>query len=539
MRTVIAQVARNRSLSRLLAAYFAVVLAEYGQWIALLVYAYERGGATAAGLIAIVQLVPSIFLAPIISAHGVRYGAVRLLVCSYLTEAVMLAACAAAILLHAPLALVYAAAIGCTVPLGVSRPLHSVLMPLVVRRPDELTAANVATTWCDGLGTLLGPAVAGVLITVDGPGLACAGLAAICALTPVLASVRPLRASAEDGDEEEGNGFSDLLAAMRAIASRPSTRALMAYPVGAATIEGAIDLLVVILAVRILAVGPGASGYLSAAFGAGGLLGGVAAVLLIGRRLALPLAAAAMVGGIALALLSLASTVLVAVVLLVLVGASRAVQTVAAQTLLQRTTPLDVIVCVFALIESVHDAGLALGALLVPILVGLGGPDAAFIGVAAVAPLVVAFTARRMLRIDEDASIPVVEMGQLRNLAIFASLPAAPLETLAREAEHETVAAGARIITEGEEGDRYYAITSGGVLVTQEGQEIRRLSVGDGFGEIALLYAVTRTATVIATSETGLLCVGRDSFLTALHASAHVQAAASRIASSLLAEPAL
>ena len=345
------------------------------------------------GLIAIVQLVPSIFLAPIISAHGVKYGAIRLLVCAYLTEAVMLAACAAAILLHAPLILVYAAAIGCTVPIGVSRPLHSVLMALVVSRPDELTAANVATTWCEGVGTLVGPAIAGVLITIDGPGLACAGLAAICLATPLLASVRPLRASAHGGDEEEEGGFSDLLAALKAIASRPSTRALMAYPVGAATIEGAIDLLVVILAVRILAVGPGASGYLSAAFGAGGMLGGVAAVLLIGRRLALPLAAAAMVGGIALALLSLASTVLVAASLLILVGASRAVQTVAAQTLLQRTTPLDVIVCVFALIESVHDAGLALGALIVPILVALGGPDAAFVGVAAVAPLVVLFTA--------------------------------------------------------------------------------------------------------------------------------------------------
>ena len=96
-------------------------------------------------------------LAPIISAHGVRYGAVRLLVACYLTQALMLALCAAAIVLEAPTVLIYGAAIGCTVPLGVSRPLHSVLMPLVVRRPDELTAANVATTWCDGAGRSPGP----------------------------------------------------------------------------------------------------------------------------------------------------------------------------------------------------------------------------------------------------------------------------------------------------------------------------------------------------------------------------------------------
>jgi hypothetical protein len=105
---------------------------------------------------------------------------------------------------------------------------------------------------------------------------------------------------------------------------------------------------VVVLAVQILAIGPGAAGYLSAAFGAGGLLGAGAAVLLVGRRLAQPLVAAALVGAVALGALALASTVLVAVVLLVIVGATRSVQSVAAQTLLQRSTPLDVIVCAFA-----------------------------------------------------------------------------------------------------------------------------------------------------------------------------------------------
>ena len=54
MGEVIALVARNRSLSRLLGAFLAVNVTEYGQWIALLVYAYERGGAGGAGLVAII-----------------------------------------------------------------------------------------------------------------------------------------------------------------------------------------------------------------------------------------------------------------------------------------------------------------------------------------------------------------------------------------------------------------------------------------------------------------------------------------------------
>ena len=76
--------------------------------------------------------------------------------------------------------------------------------------------------------------------------------------------------------------LADLLAAARVILSRPNTRALIAFPAGAAAIEGAIDLLVVVLAVQILAIGPGAAGYLSAAFGAGGLLGAAVAVAVRG-----------------------------------------------------------------------------------------------------------------------------------------------------------------------------------------------------------------------------------------------------------------
>ena len=440
-----------------------------------------------------------------------------------------------AILTGAPVPVVYVAAAAFSLSLGVSRPLHYVLMPLVVRHPDELTSANIATSWGEGVGALVGPALAGLLISADGPGLACTALAGLCLSTPILARVRALRAAAGESGEEAG-GLSDLLAAARAIVSRPNTRALIAFPAAAAAIEGAIDLLVVVLAVQILAIGPGAAGYLSAAFGAGGLLGATVAVLFAGRRLALPLAAATLIGGLALGALALVSTVLVAVLLLVLVGAARTVQSVAAQTLLQRSTPLDVIVCAFALIESMRDLGMILSALIVPLLIGLGGAKAAFVGMACVALIAVLATARRIRRIDSEASIPVVEMGMLRNMGIFSSLPAAPLETLARESHYVSVDPGAAIVREGEEGDCYYAITHGSVRVTRGEHEIRTLDRGDGFGEIALLYPVTRTATVTATGETTLLSIGREAFLASMHAHSATSAAAKRTASGLLEE---
>ena len=533
LRRVVAGVRENSALPRLLLAYLVMIAAEFGEWLALIVYAYARGGASAAGVVVVLQLLPALLLAPLLSAHLARLGLARLLALAYGAATLSLACCAAAILTDAPVAVVYAAAIAFSLSLGVSRPLHHVLMPRVVRHPDELTAANVATSWAESLGTLAGPALAGLMISLHGPGLACAVLAALCLCTPLLARVREARPDTGDGGEGT-ESLSDLLAAARVIAARPNTRALVAFPAGAAAIEGAIDLLVVVLAVQILAIGPGAAGFLSAAFGAGGLLGGGVAVLLIGRRLALPLAAAALAGGLALAALALASTVLVAVALLVIVGAARTIQSVAAQTLLQRSTPLQVVLCTFSLIESMRDVGMIFGALAVPVLIGVGGAGAAFVGMACFAPMAVFATARRIHRIDAEASIPVVEMGTLRNMGIFSALPAAPLETLAREAQYTNVAPGTTIISEGEPGESYFAIAHGSVVVTKAGSEIRRMGRGEGFGEIALLHSVRRTATVTATSETSLLGIGREAFLTAMHASPSATSAAQRIADGLL-----
>ena len=56
---VYAAVAGNRSLRRVLVAFLCFTAAEYAVWIAVTLYAYDRGGPTAAGLVLIAQLVPA------------------------------------------------------------------------------------------------------------------------------------------------------------------------------------------------------------------------------------------------------------------------------------------------------------------------------------------------------------------------------------------------------------------------------------------------------------------------------------------------
>jgi CRP-like cAMP-binding protein len=69
------------------------------------------------------------------------------------------------------------------------------------------------------------------------------------------------------------------------------------------------------------------------------------------------------------------------------------------------------------------------------------------------------------------------------------------------------------IVEQGEPGHCFYVVDQGEVLVQVPGQPDRRLGPGDGFGEIALLRDVPRTATVTAVGDVRLAGIARDRFL--------------------------
>src|ERR1700716_3219414 len=91
-------VLRNRALARTVLAFGLFNLADWARWLAILVYAFERGGAPEAGAISLLQLVPAAIVAPLAANIGDRFSRERMLQLAYWSQALTLAATAGALL---------------------------------------------------------------------------------------------------------------------------------------------------------------------------------------------------------------------------------------------------------------------------------------------------------------------------------------------------------------------------------------------------------------------------------------------------------
>jgi hypothetical protein len=507
-------VLRNRDLRRVELAYAGFNASEYAVWIAMLVFAYERGGATEASLVAVLQLVPAAVCAPFLALLADRHRPARVLAGGYLAQAAGMGVTAVAIVAGAPVALVYAGAVIASTAVTITRPAQAVIAPSLARSAEELTATNVVSSWVESFGILVASAVAGVLLTVSGVD-AVFGLMAVVALASALLVTRVEGPEAAVPDGEGARA--EALAGFRALGEHSHLRVLVGLLMGEFLLIGAMDILFVVLAIDVLDIGQGWAGYFNAAYSAGGVIGGVAAMTLVGRRyLAPPIALGGLMSGVAFVVIAVWPSLLVAVLLIALSGAGRVLLDVGGRTLLQRTTPSAVLGRVFGVLEGVMMAGLALGALVVPALIGLGGSRTALIGVGLLLPAIGVLMARPLIGVDRGAKVPIVEIALMRSMQLFAPLPAPALEGIAHALEPLELPAGAVVIRMGEEGDRFYVIAEGELEVSKHGAAIARMVRGEGFGEIALLKDVPRTATVTALTAVRLYALEKDAFVTAV-----------------------
>ncbi len=208
-------------------------------------------------------------------------------------------------------------------------------------------------------------------------------------------------------------------------------------------------------------------------------------------------------------------------------------------TLLQRSAENEVMGRVFAVQESLLMAGLAIGSLATPGVVGWLGPRGALIAAGSVLPALLLGLWPSLRRIDDEARIAEEPLELLRRIEIFAQLPEPTLERLASGATSVSVEAGQVVVSRGEVGRHFYAIATGKAAVDLEDGTTRELGPGEFFGEIALLRDVPRTATVRALEPLRIYAVEREEFIAAVTGHEPTLAAAEHVVSTRLPAGAL
>jgi CRP-like cAMP-binding protein len=105
-----------------------------------------------------------------------------------------------------------------------------------------------------------------------------------------------------------------------------------------------------------------------------------------------------------------------------------------------------------------------------------------------------------------------MNQGRLRDVPFFSAMSKKELAAVAQQTDEIEVPAGKVLAREGDFGDEFFVIDDGTAEVTRGGERIAELGPGDFFGELALLDAERRNATVTATSPMRLIVMTRPSF---------------------------
>jgi MFS family permease len=496
--------------------------ASVGSWIffiVLAVYAYGEGGATAVGVAALARMLPAGLAAPFAGVVVDRRSRRDVLVAITIARSLVLGAIALAVAADAPLAVVLVLSAGFTALATAHKPAQAALLPALAETPRQIAASNAVLTAVDSAGFLAGALLGGVLVaagSIETAFLVTAGVFAV-ATWPLARIARDPIPLHREHEEDAEQALEELSSGFRAVARDPSLRLVVGLSACSTFVEGAVDVLVVLIAIELLDLGDAGVGWLNSAWAVGGIVGAAAAISLLGRgRLAAGLAGGCLLVGIPLLLVAALPEVAVAVAALAILGVGYSLIETAGLTLMQRLTADDLLGRAFAVVESSYWLTTGLGAISAPAIVSLLGLRGALVALGCALPLVAALRWVQLARFEAGAAIPEDAFVLLRSVPIFAPLSIGTLENVSRRLHEIDVPAGRAVVREGEPGDRFYMIAEGEFDVTCTRGAFPSLVGGDVFGEIALLRDVPRTATVTARTDARVFALDRDAFLTAV-----------------------
>src|SRR5512140_822589 len=553
-------VLRNGPLSRLLAGEFVSSIGDWLYLVAILILVYEvSNDPLVLGIVGAARVLPYVVLSIPAGIIADRYDRRIVLLVTDVARGILMLVMAALVAVNAPIVAIVALAVVATCFSTFFGPAIGAYLPSLVADEEQLGPANSAWSTLDSLAYVIGPAIGGLLIAAGGLVLGfvlnAATFAVIAAVLWRLPSPRrattvgepltgaPTAAESATGRIEGSPGAAPPKATAPAQIPGPGRtdrarlRRVLVPVVGLALIDlvgsvagGGLSVLTVVIAVTALGAGDAGTGFLNAGIGLGGLVGALlAGVFVLRPSLVAVLVCGSIVLAAGLAALGIAGSLPLAVGTIAVASAGALLVEVTSTTILQRAIPDEVRGRTLGILTTASTLAFAAGSFALPVLadsLGIGTVLAATGVAVAIAGIMGAGLAAPAARRAPEG-VAATRFASLARLTIFSGVPVPTLEAVATRLVPVTARAGDVVIRQGDVPDRFYLIERGTFEVTRRepGEpadatpaHLRSMTAGEVFGEIGLLRATARTATVTAATDGALLALDGASFLELVNA---------------------